>query len=82
MGLLSSVGILPKQSVPGHYLLVKSGVLHRNISPDNILIGKINAPRGQRGVLIDLEKATLCERGKTPVDKEVPTVRSNFHSRL
>ena len=58
-----------------HYLLVKAGVLHRNTSPDNILIGKNNAPDGQHGVLIDLEQAIYCEKGRTPVDNDVPTVR-------
>jgi len=43
----------------GHERLFDVGVLHRDISPNNILFGKPNAKAGERGVLIDLDMAIL-----------------------
>lgn len=41
----------------GHRGLYKLGILHRDVSLQNILLGKDDAPVGWRGVLIDLDMA-------------------------
>ena len=61
-----------------HQQLAKSGILHRDICPDNILLGEEGAPSGQRGFLVDFGKASVCERGKVPAEKDVLTVSQGF----
>jgi len=68
--------------IVGHYHLVKAGILHRDISADNILLGEQNAPVGQRAILIDLGRATRCDRGRCPPESDVITVRLSFTFRL
>ena len=38
-------------------MLVRKGILHRDVSPQNILAGKPAAQDGDRGVLIDFDMA-------------------------
>ena len=58
-----------------HYDLVKVGILHRDISVDNIRLGPMNAPPGQRAMLVDLAQGTRCERGRPPIHKDALIVR-------
>ncbi|KAH9482167.1 hypothetical protein JR316_0004262 [Psilocybe cubensis] len=49
-------------SVAGHKNIWQKGILHRDISLENILLGKPNAEPGNRGVLIDLDMAIKVDR--------------------
>lgn len=46
----------------GHKNIWQKGILHRDISLENILLGKPNAEVGNRGVLIDLDMAIKVDR--------------------
>ncbi|TFK66154.1 hypothetical protein BDN72DRAFT_961968 [Pluteus cervinus] len=48
--------------VEAHRDLFIAGILHRDISIHNTLFGKPNAPKGQRGILIDLDMAIRTSR--------------------
>jgi Ser/Thr protein kinase RdoA (MazF antagonist) len=44
--------------IPGHQRLVDDiRIIHRDVSAQNVLLGKDNAPEGGRGVLIDFNLA-------------------------
>ena len=62
-------------TVAAHYHLVKAGILHRDISADNIRLGPMNAPPGQRGILLDLAQGSFCESGRPPSHKDAFVVR-------
>ena len=53
--------------MPGHEYLTKSGILHRDISENNIVLGL--RPGDERGYLIDLDMAILqkAEEATQPV---------------
>ncbi|KAF9053343.1 hypothetical protein BJ165DRAFT_1608021 [Panaeolus papilionaceus] len=53
-----------RDAVSGHQQLWQLGILHRDISTNNILLGKDNASVGNRGVLIDLDLAIFIEEVK------------------
>ena len=46
----------------GHRNLWQAGILHGDVSINNVLIGKPNAEVGNRGVLIDMDMAILLDR--------------------
>ncbi|CAA7267326.1 unnamed protein product [Cyclocybe aegerita] len=48
-------------AVAGHQKLWDRGILHRDISLNNILLGNTGAPVGERGIAIDLDIAVLLE---------------------
>ncbi|KAF5341146.1 hypothetical protein D9611_006024 [Ephemerocybe angulata] len=50
-------------AVQAHRKLLERGILHRDISPLNILLGHPGAPDGLRGILIDLDMAMRAEGG-------------------
>ncbi|KAF8641986.1 hypothetical protein AX16_009759, partial [Volvariella volvacea WC 439] len=47
-----------KDAVQGHQNLLSKGILHRNISCDNILLGREHCTPGDRGILANLDRAT------------------------
>lgn len=47
--------------VLGHSHMWKEGILHRDISVHNVVLGKENATAGNKGVLIDLDMAILVK---------------------
>ncbi|TFK66137.1 hypothetical protein BDN72DRAFT_860086 [Pluteus cervinus] len=56
--------------VEAHRDLFIAGILHRDISIHNTLFGKPNAPKGQRGILIDLDMAILTNREESMVSAD------------
>ncbi|KAJ2914088.1 hypothetical protein MD484_g6305, partial [Candolleomyces efflorescens] len=46
-----------RDAIAGHRMLLRKGILHRDVSPQNILAGKPAAQDGDRGVLIDFDMA-------------------------
>ncbi|KAJ3525594.1 hypothetical protein NMY22_g10509 [Coprinellus aureogranulatus] len=58
---LQAVGAL-RDTIYAHYkLLVEKAVLHRDVSIQNILLGKPDALRGARGILIDLDMSVKTD---------------------
>ncbi|KAF6760880.1 hypothetical protein DFP72DRAFT_1165973 [Ephemerocybe angulata] len=49
-----------RDAIQGHYNLLKSHILHRDVSMGNILLGDSDEV-GRRGVLVDLELATVVK---------------------
>ncbi|KAF5340991.1 hypothetical protein D9611_006072 [Ephemerocybe angulata] len=54
-----------RDAIQGHWNLLQAGILHRDVSIDNILFGPDAADPGHRGVLIDLEMAVSTGGGPT-----------------
>ncbi|RXW17576.1 hypothetical protein EST38_g8278 [Candolleomyces aberdarensis] len=46
-----------RDAIAGHRALLAKNIIHRDISPNNILLGACNADEGERGILIDLDIA-------------------------
>ncbi|RXW24320.1 hypothetical protein EST38_g1512 [Candolleomyces aberdarensis] len=47
-----------RDAIAGHKALLDRDIIHRDISPNNILLGQPDAEAGERGVLIDLDIAS------------------------
>ncbi|KAJ2914983.1 hypothetical protein MD484_g5411, partial [Candolleomyces efflorescens] len=62
-----------RDAIAGHRNLVKRGTLHRDVSPQNVLLGNPGAEPGERGILIDFDVATRCDETgfHPPVDWRV-----------
>ena len=58
----------------GHRNLWNAGILHRDVSINNVLIGKPNAEVGNRGVLIDMDMAILLARMESLASVDFRTV--------
>ena len=58
----------------GYHNLCKAGILHRDISVNNILIGKHGAPSQNRGVIIDMDISMELERTRSLYDIDFKTV--------
>ena len=58
----------------GYHNLCKAGILHRDISVNNILIGKPGAPSPNRGVIIDMDMAIELERAHSLHEADFKTV--------
>ncbi|KAF5341174.1 hypothetical protein D9611_006062 [Ephemerocybe angulata] len=52
-----------RDAIQGHWNLLKAGLLHRDVSMGNILLGAEGASVGRRGFLIDLEMAIATADG-------------------
>ncbi|KAJ2925042.1 hypothetical protein H1R20_g12045, partial [Candolleomyces eurysporus] len=46
-----------RDAIAGHRALLAKNILHRDVSPNNILVGPPEAHEGERGVVIDLDIA-------------------------
>ncbi|KAF6760834.1 hypothetical protein DFP72DRAFT_959503 [Ephemerocybe angulata] len=66
-----------RDAIKGHWNLLKAGILHRDVSIDNILLGEPGAPVGRRGALIDLDMATLT--GGRPTAPELTEVQAGTY---
>ncbi|KAJ2915684.1 hypothetical protein MD484_g4717, partial [Candolleomyces efflorescens] len=64
-----------RDAIAAHKSLLDRNIIHRDISPNNILLGVDDEGEGDRGVLIDLDIAlkTLGLASNTPVDFEIGT---------
>ena len=58
----------------GHQNLWGAGILHRDVSANNVLIGKPGAEVGNRGVLIDMDMAILIDRMESLASVDFRTV--------
>ena len=56
-----------------HYHLVKAGILHRDINPDNIRLERAKAS-GRNAILLNLAQGVRCEFGRPAPEKDVLTV--------
>ncbi|KAJ2926513.1 hypothetical protein H1R20_g10571, partial [Candolleomyces eurysporus] len=52
-----------RDAIAGHKALLDRNIIHRDISPTNVLLGSPDADAGDRGVLIDLD---IASRTKAP----------------
>ena len=59
----------------GYRELYRSGILHRDISVNNVLIGKPGSVFPNRGVIIDLDMAIWLDRKKSSYGIDFKTVR-------
>lgn len=69
----------------GHLGLFKAGILHRDVSVNNILLGRPGAVNGWRGVLIDLDMAIYYndpERVPTKADYRTVSLSPLFDDHL
>ncbi|KAH6904387.1 hypothetical protein BKA70DRAFT_1507805 [Coprinopsis sp. MPI-PUGE-AT-0042] len=62
-----------KDAIRGHRALLHRKVLHRDVSINNILLGKPNASEGWRGVLIDLDMAIMIDRDPKSIAADIRT---------
>ena len=60
--------------IPGHQRLVADDlrILHRDVSAQNVLLGKDGAPEGERGVLIDFDLAFRATESE-------PTIKADYN---
>ena len=59
----------------GYKNLYERGILHRDISVNNLLIGKLGDPAPNRGVIIDLDMAIELDRASSLFEVDFKTVR-------
>ncbi|KAF5340940.1 hypothetical protein D9611_006016 [Ephemerocybe angulata] len=52
-----------RDAIAAHRKLVERGIIHRDISTQNVLLGHPGAPEGLQGILIDLDMAMRAESG-------------------
>ncbi|KAJ3538891.1 hypothetical protein NMY22_g4983 [Coprinellus aureogranulatus] len=56
-----------RDALAGHHALFERGVIHRDVSLQNLLLGRESAPDGYRGILIDLDMACRTENHQATV---------------
>ncbi|KAJ2914309.1 hypothetical protein MD484_g6089, partial [Candolleomyces efflorescens] len=61
-----------RDAIAGHRAVFEKGMLHRYVSPHNVLLGKAGADPGERGILIDFDIA-IQRRWKTPATWQIGT---------
>ncbi|KAF5340995.1 hypothetical protein D9611_006076 [Ephemerocybe angulata] len=69
-----------RDAIQGHLNLLKAGVLHRDVSMDNILFGDDEATVGNRGVVIDLDMAIMVKGPSADVITELPAGTQLYQS--
>ncbi|KAJ2913149.1 hypothetical protein MD484_g7249, partial [Candolleomyces efflorescens] len=61
-----------RDAIAGQMELFKRGTIHRDVSLQNVLLGKPGAEQGERGILIDFDISTLRHL-KTPATRHMGT---------
>ncbi|KAF8955208.1 hypothetical protein BDZ97DRAFT_1674590 [Flammula alnicola] len=69
-----------RDAIAGHQNLWNKGILHRDVSINNILIGRPGSPVGYRGVIIDLDMAIWINVKNRLVMADVRTGTRAFQS--
>ncbi|KAJ2911667.1 hypothetical protein MD484_g8751, partial [Candolleomyces efflorescens] len=71
-----------RDAIAAHQALLSRNIIHRDISPNNILLGPDNANEGERGTIIDLDVAlkSAGTSSKTVIDVNTGTLM--FQSRM
>ncbi|KAJ3504711.1 hypothetical protein NLJ89_g7794 [Agrocybe chaxingu] len=71
-----------RDAIAGHRNMLNSGILHRDVSINNIVIGKRRHKSrvGKRGVLIDLDMAIFVKRLKSLIGQDFRTGTRAFQS--
>ncbi|KAF6760792.1 kinase-like domain-containing protein [Ephemerocybe angulata] len=69
-----------RDAIAAHRKLVERGIIHRDISPWNILLGHPGAPEGLRGILIDLDMAMRAESGMSLDEVDPQTGTRTYQS--
>ncbi|KAF8971763.1 hypothetical protein BDZ97DRAFT_2025280 [Flammula alnicola] len=69
-----------RDAIAGHQNLLNIGILHRDVSINNILIGKPGSPPGNRGILIDLDMAVRINVAERSVQADFRTGTRAFQS--
>ncbi len=64
----------------GYKNLYDRGILHRDVSVNNLLIGKPGASAPNRGVIIDLDMSIELSRTRSLKDIDFKTVSSTLRS--
>ncbi|KAJ2914315.1 hypothetical protein MD484_g6093, partial [Candolleomyces efflorescens] len=61
-----------RDAIAGHMELFRKGMLHRDVSPYNVLFGNPGAEPGYRGILIDFD-ISILRKWKKLVDSQIGT---------
>ncbi|KAF8956463.1 hypothetical protein BDZ97DRAFT_1851662 [Flammula alnicola] len=69
-----------RDAIAGHQNLLNIGILHRDVSINNILIAKSGSAPGNRGVLIDLDMAIRINVAERSVQADFRTGTRAFQS--
>ncbi|KAI4521430.1 hypothetical protein K525DRAFT_201250 [Schizophyllum commune Loenen D] len=69
-----------RDAINGHWNLWKIGILHRDVSIHNILLGRDGAQPGWEGVLIDLDMAISLRRARSDLEADFRTGTRAFQS--
>ncbi|KDR85780.1 hypothetical protein GALMADRAFT_52865, partial [Galerina marginata CBS 339.88] len=69
-----------RDAIAGHQNLWNAGILHRDVSINNILIGLPGSKPGYRGLLIDLDLSVWTDPRRNPAELEIRTGTRAFQS--
>ncbi|RXW11603.1 hypothetical protein EST38_g14252, partial [Candolleomyces aberdarensis] len=71
-----------RDAIAAHQALLSRNIIHRDISPNNILLGPDNAEEGERGVIIDLDVALRSAGASSQTVINVKKGTLMFQSRM
>ncbi|KAJ3509079.1 hypothetical protein NLJ89_g5405 [Agrocybe chaxingu] len=71
-----------RDAIAGHQNMLRKGILHRDVSINNIVIGKYRdkSKVGTRGILIDLDMAIWTDRMESVLGKDFRTGTRAYQS--